>query len=108
MNPLECVSMSNQECKGRPKVVNVNSDEPVFYLFSIKKSKYSGSSNNISSFNAKLGVTDVVNNSSMNVFNVMSRTNETRYIKWLETCKCKCRLDGSIYNSKQLWSINKC
>ena len=37
VNPLECVSMSNQECKGRPKVVNVNSDGPIFYLFSIKK-----------------------------------------------------------------------
>ena len=23
----------------------------------------------------------------------MSRTNETRHIKWHETCKCKCRLE---------------
>ena len=28
----------------------------------------------------------------------MSRTNETRHIKWHKTCKykCKCRLDASI------------
>ena len=25
------------------------------------------------------------------VFNLMSRTNETRFIEWHETCKCKCR-----------------
>ena len=46
VNPLECVSMNNQECKVRPEIVNVNSNEPVFYSFSIKTSKCSGSSNN--------------------------------------------------------------
>ena len=38
----------------------------------------------------------------------MSRTNETRHIKWHETCKCKCRLDASICNNKQCWNNNKC
>ena len=39
--------MNNQECKVRPEIVNVNSDEPVFYPFSIKTSKCSSSCNNI-------------------------------------------------------------
>ena len=38
--PLRCISMTNQESKVRPKIVNVNSDEPVFYPFSIKTSKW--------------------------------------------------------------------
>ena len=38
----------------------------------------------------------------------MSRTNETRHIKWHETCKCKCRLDASVCNNKQLWNDDKC
>ena len=29
VNLLKCISMSNQECKVRPGIVNVNSDEPV-------------------------------------------------------------------------------
>ena len=41
--PLSCISMKNQECKTRPQVVNVNGDEPVFFLFSIETSKCSGS-----------------------------------------------------------------
>ena len=45
VNLLECVSMSNQEYKARPEIVNVNSDELFFYPFSIKISKYSGSCN---------------------------------------------------------------
>ena len=38
----------------------------------------------------------------------MSRTNELRHIKWHETCKCICSLDGIICNSKQRWNENKC
>ena len=38
----------------------------------------------------------------------MSRTNETRHIKWHETCKCKCRLDAIVCNNKQRWNKNKC
>ena len=34
----------------------------------------------------------------------MSKTNETRHIEWYETCKCKCRLDPSVYNNKQRWN----
>ena len=34
----------------------------------------------------------------------MSRTNETRHIEWHETCKCKCRLDASVFNNKQRWN----
>ena len=38
----------------------------------------------------------------------MSRTNETRFIKWHEKCKCKCRLDATVCNNKQRWNKNKC
>ena len=37
INPLKCISMNNRECKVRPEIVNVNSNEPVFYPFSIKQ-----------------------------------------------------------------------
>ena len=39
---------------------------------------------------------------------IMSRTNETRHIKWHKTCKCKCRLDASVCNNKQRWNEDKC
>ena len=105
---LKCISMTNQECKVRPKIVNVNSDEPVFYPFSIKTSKCSGSCNNINDPYAKICVPDVVKDLNVKVFNLMSRTNETKHIKWHETCKCKCRLDASICSNKQHWNDDKC
>ena len=68
VNTLECVSINNQECKVRPEIVNVNSNEPVFYPFSIKTSKCSGSCNNINDPYAKLCVPDVAKNISIKVF----------------------------------------
>ena len=44
---LKCLSMNSQECNVRPDIVNVNRDKTVFYPFSIKTSKCSGSCNNI-------------------------------------------------------------
>ena len=93
---LKYVSVTNQKCKIRPKIVNVNSDEPVFYLFSIKASKCSGSCNNINDPYAKMCVPDIIKNLNVKVLNLMPRTNEARHIEWHQTCKCKCRLDASV------------
>ena len=67
----------NQECKVRPEIINVNSDEPVFYPFSIKTTKCSGSCNNINDTYAKICVSDVAKNLNVKVFSLMSRTYET-------------------------------
>ena len=100
--------MSNQPCKGRPEIVNVNSNNPIFYPFSIKKSKCSGNSNNINDPYAKICFPNIVKNLNAKVFNLMSRTNETRHIQWYETCKCECRLDAIVCNNKQRWNKDKC
>ena len=77
VTPLRCISMNNQECKIRPETINVNSDEAVFYPFSIKTSKCRGSCNNINDPYAKMCVPDVVKNLNAKVFDLMSITNET-------------------------------
>ena len=105
-NSLSCISMNNQVFKVRPEIINVNSNEPVFDPFSIKTSKCSGSCSNINDPYAKICVPDIVKNLNVKVFNLMSRTNKTRYIKWHETCRCKCRLDASVCNYKQRWMIH--
>ena len=84
--PLKCASMNNQEYKIRPEVININSNEPTFYPYSIEMNKCSASCNNINDPYAKLCVYDVFKNINVKVFNLMSRDNETRYIKWHETC----------------------
>ena len=108
VNSLSCISMNNQACKAGPEIINVNNNNPVFYPFSIKTSKCSGYCNNINDPYTKICVPDVVKDLKVKVFNLMSRTNETKDIKWHKTRKCECRLDAIVCNSKQRWNENKC
>ena len=108
VNSLNCFSMSNQKCKTRPQIVNVNEDDPEFFPFSIKTSKCSGSCNNINNPLTTLCVPDVVKNLNVKVFNLVSGTNEARRIEWHETCKRKRRFNSSVCNNKQRWDDGKC
>ena len=76
-NALDCISMKNRECKVRSEIISINSNNPMFYLFSIKVNKC----NNINDPYAKICVPDIVKNLNVKVFNLMSRTNETKFIE---------------------------
>ena len=80
--------MNNQECKTRPQC--------------------SSSCNTNNYPYAKICVTDIVKNLNVKAFNLMSRSNETRYIEWHKTCKCECKFGTNIYINKQRWNKNKC
>ena len=45
---------------------------------------------------------------NVKVLNLISRTNETTYIKWHETFQSKCTLDEILLcNNKQRWNEDK-
>ena len=100
--------MNNQDFKIRPEIINLNTNEPLFYPYSIRISMCKGSCNTINDPHAKICVPDNIKNRNVKVFNLMSRTNETRHIKLHKTCKCRCRLDASVCNNKQRWNEDKC
>ena len=54
--------MIHQECKTRSQFVNVNSNNPIFYPFRIKISKYSGYCNSINDPYLNVRVPDVAKN----------------------------------------------
>ena len=57
---LKCVSMNNQEFRVKLAIMNVSSNEPLFYPYGIFGNKRSGSCNDINSSYAALCVPDVV------------------------------------------------
>ena len=57
---LSCISLKNQECKVRPEIISFNSNNPIFYPFSIKINKCSGNCNNINNPYAKICISDVI------------------------------------------------
>ena len=77
-NSLSLISTSNQPRKARPEIINTNTNNPIFYPFSIKTSKCSGNCNNINDPYTNICVPDVVKNLNVKIFNLMSRNNETK------------------------------
>ena len=62
----------------------------MFYPYSVKINRCKGICNTINDTYAKICVPDQIKNTNVKkVFNLMSRTNETRHVKWHKTCKCK-------------------
>ena len=59
----------------------------LFFPFNIETSKCIGSCNDINYPYAKICVPDVMKNFNVKVFNLLSRTKETRFIELHETCK---------------------
>ena len=75
---INCVSMNNQECKVRPKIADINKNNPMFYAFSIKVNKCNSNCNNFNDPYAKICIPDTVKDLNLRVFNLISRTNEMR------------------------------
>ena len=60
VNSLELVSMNNQKCKIRSEIINVNTNEPMFYPYSITINKSKGNCNTINDPYVKLCVPDTI------------------------------------------------
>ena len=77
---LECVSVTNQECMSRLKILDVNEgvDEALFYPYNVLVNKCSGSCNTLDDPMARLCVPNVIKNVNMKVYNFLMRLNETR------------------------------
>ena len=54
------MSMTNQKCRPRPKIIDVNTNGPVFYPYSIKVNKCSGSCNNINNPYGKVCIPNII------------------------------------------------
>ena len=110
VNTLECLSVINRECMPRPKILNVNEGvgEALFYPYNVLVNKCSGSCDTLDDPMAKLCVPNIIKRVNMKVYNFLMRLNETRNVLWHKSCKCVCRLNSSVCNSKQIWNSDTC
>ena len=107
---LECVSVVNQKCMPRPKILDVNEGigEALFYPYNVQVNKCSGSCNTLDNPMTKLCVPNVIKRINMQVYNFLMRLNETGNVLWHESCKCVCKLNSSVCNNKQIWNDDTC
>ena len=106
---LECVSVINQKCMPRPKILDVNEGvgEALFYPYNVLVSKCSGSCDTLDNPMARLCVPNIIKRINMKV-NFLMRLNKTRNVLLHESCKCVCKLNSSVCNNKQIWNSDTC
>ena len=73
--------MNNQEGKIKTELINLNTNDLLFYSYSIKINRCKGSFNTINDPYAKICVPDQIKDINVKVFNLVSITNERRCIK---------------------------
>ena len=107
---LECVSVVNQKCMPRPKILDVNDGvgEALFYPYNVQVNKCSGSCNTLDNPIEKLCFPNVIKGLNMKVYNFLTMLNENRNVLWHESCKCVYKLNSSVCNNKQIWNSNTC
>ena len=106
VNSLECLSLINQKCMPRAKILNVNEGigEALFCPYNVLVNKCSGSCDTLDNPMSKICVPKIIKNINMKVYNFLMRLNEIRNVLWHESCKCVCKLNSSVCNSKQIWN----
>ena len=94
----------------RPKILNLNEGigEALFYPYNVLVNKCSRSFDTLDNPMSKICVPKIIKNVSMKGYNFLMRLNETRNVLWQESCKCVCRLNSSVCNSKQIWKSDTC
>ena len=113
--------MNNQECKIRPQIITVISNEPSFYPYSVEINKCSSGCNNTNDPYSKLCAPDVVENQNLKVLNLVSTTNEKKkknsiklvnvnldYIQVFVRCECKELIYKRICDKRFIWNPSDC
>ena len=110
VNALECVSVVNQKCMPRPKILDVNEGvgEALFYPYNVLVNKCSGSCDTINNPMTKLCVPGIVKRVNMQVYKFLMNLNETRNVLWHGSCQYVCKLNLSVCNNKQIWNGDTC
>ena len=102
---IKLASLNNQPYQARPTIVDINFNDILFYLLTVK---YAESFNTIDDSYARVFVRNKVKKMILKVYNWISEVNETEYLvqnAWLD---CKCGFNESVCNSFQNRNQDKC
>ena len=79
---LECLSVINQKCMPRPKILDVNEGvgEALFYPYNVLVNKCSRSCNTLDDPMTKLCVPNIIKKVNLKVYIFLMRLNETRNV----------------------------
>ena len=104
-NNTKCVLLSNQKYEVQPTFINLHPNEYNqefhYYPFTDKLDKCVGSCKTLNDLSNKVCVPNKTENLNLNVFNMITGTNESKILTKHISCKCKCKFDERNCNLDQ-------
>ena len=108
----KCASLSNKKCEIKPTLINLHANEYSqgfhYYPFAVKLDRCARSCNALNNLSNKVCVPNKREDWFLNLFNMITWTNESKTLTKHISCQCKCKFDGRKYNSNQKWNNYKC
>ena len=98
----KCMSVNNDPCMTRPTLIDLNHVKFNYFPFMISLDKCNGSCNNsVDELSAKVYVPSKTKGVNVNVFNMITRMNETKTLVNYLSCTCECKFDSTAFNINQ-------
>ena len=111
-NHTKCISLSNQKCMIQFTLINLHpneySQEFHYYPFAVKLDRCVGSCKTLDDLSNKVCIPNKTEDLNVDMFNMITRINESKTLTKYISCKCKCKFDGRKCNSNQWWNNDKC
>ena len=104
----KCVSLNNEPCLDRPTLFDLNSNEFHYYPFRVSLDRCNESCNTVDDLSSRICVSNKAEDVNLNVFNVITRINESKTLTKYISSDFKCKFDGRKSNLNQKWNNSKC
>ena len=89
----------------QPTLINLHSNECSqefhFYPFAVKWNRSAGSCNTLNDLSNKVCIPNKIGDLNVNMFNMITRINESKTFTKHISCECSCKLDERKCNSDQ-------
>ena len=101
----KCVFLSNEPCKTRPTIIDLNSIDLNNYPFIISLGKCNGICNAADDLSTKICVSNEKKDINVKVLNMITRINKAKTFVKHSSCDCKCKF---VSTTSQKWNNDKC
>ena len=102
------ISVNKELCFARPNLIDLNPNQLHYYQFMVNLDRCFGSCITFNNPSGRICIPNKTENKNLNVFNMITRTNESRTLKKHISCNCRCKRDGKKCSVNQEWNNNKC
>ena len=111
-NHTKWVSWSTQKFEIQSTLINLHPNEYGqefhYYSFMVKLDRCVGSCNNLNDLSNKVCVLNKTEDSSQSLLRMIRVVIKSKTLTKYLSYECKCKLDGTKYNSYQWWKNDKC